>query len=92
MLVATQLDRINPSQIETGSISGLMKVYRVEEMDSNTVRTTHVIEVPLALTDDLPDWDENDPNGYISQTRIESWREQELREDLERAALVRDAT
>jgi hypothetical protein len=30
--------------LKTGSISRLMKVYRVEEMDDNIVRTTHVIE------------------------------------------------
>ncbi|MGX5841551.1 hypothetical protein ACWGTI_12590 [Mesorhizobium sp. ArgA1] len=44
MLVATQSKRINRPRIETGSISGLMKVYRVEEIENNTVRVTHVIE------------------------------------------------
>ncbi|MER8511452.1 hypothetical protein NKH47_00655 [Mesorhizobium sp. M1060] len=44
VLVTTQLSRINRLQIETGSISRLMKVYRVEEIENNTVRTTQVIE------------------------------------------------
>jgi hypothetical protein len=30
--------------LETGSIGRLMKVYRVEEVENNTVRMTHVIE------------------------------------------------
>ena len=30
--------------METGSIGRLMKVYRVEEVENNTVRMTHVIE------------------------------------------------